>query len=53
MTVQAKQFYDFSAFRLDATEGVLLRDGKPVPITPKAFELLRVLVENHGHILYK
>jgi len=53
MTVQAKQFYDFSAFRLDATEGVLLRDGKPVPITPKAFELLRVLVENHGHILCK
>ena len=53
MSLPAKQFYDFSPFRLDLAEGVLLRDGKPVSITPKAFELLRVLVENHGHILSK
>src|SRR6516162_11435348 len=53
MSVPAKQFYDFSSFRLDVAEGVLLRDGKPVSITPKAFELLRALVENHGHILSK
>jgi TolB-like protein/DNA-binding winged helix-turn-helix (wHTH) protein/Tfp pilus assembly protein PilF len=53
MPVPAKQFYDFAPFRLDVTEGVLLRDGKTVSITPKAFELLRVLVENHGHILSK
>jgi len=53
MSVPAKQFYDFSSFRLDVAEGVLLRDGKPVSITPKAFQLLRLLVENHGHILSK
>src|SRR6516225_1735081 len=53
MSLPAKQFYDFSAFRLDLAEGVLLRDDKPVSITPKAFELLRVLVENHGHTLSK
>jgi len=53
MSVPAKQFYDFSPFRLDVAEGVLLREGKPVSITPKAFQLLRLLVDNHGHILSK
>src|SRR6516162_8452199 len=53
MSVPAKQFYDFSSFRLDVAEGGRLRDGKPVSITPKAFQLLRLLVENHGHILSK
>ena len=31
----------------------LLRDGEAVPLTLKAFELLRVLVENQGHLLGK
>src|SRR5579871_4181895 len=53
MSLAGKRFYDFSRFRIDLTEGVLLRDGEIVPITPKAFELLRVLVENGGHVLSK
>jgi DNA-binding winged helix-turn-helix (wHTH) protein/tetratricopeptide (TPR) repeat protein len=43
----------FDDFLLDAKEKVLRRDGKPLPITPKAFELLLVLVENHGHLVEK
>ncbi|MDQ3747939.1 MAG: transcriptional regulator, partial [Acidobacteriota bacterium] len=34
-------------------EKVLLRDGKPLPITPKAFHLLFVLLEKHGHLVEK
>ncbi len=53
MSQETKPFYDFKNFRLDADERVLLRDGKPVSLTPKAFQLLQILVENHGHIVDK
>jgi DNA-binding winged helix-turn-helix (wHTH) protein/pimeloyl-ACP methyl ester carboxylesterase len=45
--------YLFGDFRLDADEGVLLRDGEPVPLTPKAFDTLVALVEQSGHVLGK
>src|SRR5438309_3616155 len=45
--------YQFGPFCLDATERLLLRDGVPVPLTPKAFDTLLVLVENSGHLLDK
>ena len=45
--------YEFGPFRLDLSEVRLTRQGKPVPLTPKAFELLRVLVEHHGHLVDK
>jgi DNA-binding winged helix-turn-helix (wHTH) protein/tetratricopeptide (TPR) repeat protein len=53
MSVQIKQFYGFGPFRLDAAKRVLLRDGSPVPLTPKATEMLLVLVENAGQLLDK
>lgn len=45
--------FEFGEFRLEAKEKVLLRDGKPVSITPKAFQLLLALVENHGRLVQK
>ena len=45
--------YEFGPFRLDPTEGLLLRNGTPVPLMPKTFEVLRVLVENRGRLLQK
>ena len=45
--------YLFGGFRLDAAEGLLLRDGEPVPLTPKAFDTLVALVEQSGHVLGK
>ena len=45
--------HQFGPFRLDTQEQRLLSDGKPVPLTPKSFELLRVLVENPGRLLHK
>ncbi|MGI9068543.1 MAG: winged helix-turn-helix domain-containing protein [Pyrinomonadaceae bacterium] len=54
MSTQEKQhLYEFGPFHLDTEEGQLLRDGEPVPLTYKAFEMLRVLVENHGHVVAK
>jgi Tol biopolymer transport system component/DNA-binding winged helix-turn-helix (wHTH) protein len=53
MSLVTKHFYDFENFRVDPGERVLLRDGKPVPLTPKAFQMLMILVENHGHIVDK
>ena len=48
-----KLIYEFSAFRLDPVERLLLRDGRAVPITPKAFDLLVYLLERHGRLVEK
>src|SRR5215210_9267340 len=48
-----KHFYELGPFRLDVGERLLLRDGKPVPLPPKDFEMLLVLVENGGRVLEK
>ena len=53
MSNQQKHIYEFGPFRLDAVERLLLRDGAVVPLTPRVFDLLLVLVEQHGHLLEK
>lgn len=45
--------YEFGRFRLSPAERLLARDGEPVPLTPKAFETLVVLVERSGHLVEK
>jgi TolB-like protein/DNA-binding winged helix-turn-helix (wHTH) protein/Flp pilus assembly protein TadD len=45
--------YSFGGFTVDAEQKVLLRDGVPVPLTPKVFETLLFLVENGGRIVKK
>src|SRR2546421_4722114 len=45
--------YEFGRYRLDASEHLLLRDDRPVPLSPKVFETLLVLIENGGHVLCK
>ncbi len=53
MTEKNGKIYEFEDFRLDLAEQILSRAGKPVALTPKVFDLLAVLVENHGHLLSK
>ncbi len=53
MTENLKHLYEFGHFRLDAAERLFLRDGEVVPLTPKAFDLLLVLVKQPGHLLEK
>lgn len=45
--------YQFGPFTLDPGEHLLFREGEPVPITPKSFELLAALVERRGHLMTK
>ncbi|MDI1241421.1 MAG: winged helix-turn-helix domain-containing protein [bacterium] len=51
--VDDERSYEFGPFRLDAGEFVLIRGDRSVPLTPKVFETLLVLVENSGHIVDK
>ena len=53
MSQQTKAFYEFGPFRLEPAEHLLRRENEVVPLTPKAFHLLLVLVERHGHLLEK
>jgi pimeloyl-ACP methyl ester carboxylesterase/DNA-binding winged helix-turn-helix (wHTH) protein len=45
--------YEFGPFRLELREHRLLRRGARVPITGKAFQTLRVLVEARGNLVSK
>src|SRR6266550_1928008 len=53
MSRQVNQLYEFGRFRLDPAEHMLLRDGQAVPLRPKVFDILLVLVENSGHLVEK
>jgi DNA-binding winged helix-turn-helix (wHTH) protein len=46
-------YYTFGPFCLDATERLLLRDGRVVPLAPKALSTLLVLVLTNGHVVEK
>jgi DNA-binding winged helix-turn-helix (wHTH) protein/TolB-like protein len=53
MSKQTNQMYEFGAFRIDAGEGLLTREGEIVPLAPKVFDMLLVLVESGGHLIAK
>src|SRR5215470_5596014 len=53
MSEQMSHLYEFGPFRIDVAERLLLRDGEAVPLTPKAFETLLLLVESRGHTVEK
>jgi DNA-binding winged helix-turn-helix (wHTH) protein/TolB-like protein/tetratricopeptide (TPR) repeat protein len=47
----ADAVYEFAAFRLDSRQHQLLRDGVVVPLTPKAFDTLLILVRREGDVV--
>lgn len=53
MGQQDNHSYEFGRFRLKVAERVLLREGEPVPLTPKVFDILVTLVENGGQVVAK
>ena len=53
MASQFRHLYEFDRFTLDASERVLLREGKPVHLTPKEFETLLALVRGAGRVMSK
>lgn len=53
MSLLINHFYRFKEFTLDTDQKILLRDGKPLSLTPKVFETLLILLENNGRIVEK
>ena len=51
--VQDGTIYEFSDFCLIPEDDLLLRDGQPVPLPPKAYATLALLVERRGHLVKK
>jgi eukaryotic-like serine/threonine-protein kinase len=43
----------FGAVTLNSDERLVLKDGQPVPLTPKAFDLLAILAASPGRLLTK
>lgn len=48
-----KHLYEFGPFRVDPEKELLLRQGEPVPLTPKTFQMLLVLMRHHKEIVTK
>jgi Tol biopolymer transport system component/DNA-binding winged helix-turn-helix (wHTH) protein len=49
----SSRFYEFGDFRLDAAKRLLLHQGVVVPLTPKAFDVLLLLVSRQGQVVGK
>ncbi len=45
--------FTFGPFVLDIERGMLLRDGRPLVVSSKGLQLLRVLLEAPGQVLGK
>lgn len=53
MTEAAEKTFSFAKFELDTAARRLTKSGQTIALNPKAFDLLSVLVKNHGQILGK
>lgn len=53
MSKQMNALYEFGDFRLETSERLLRHKGNPIPLTPKAFETLQLLVERSGCLVEK
>lgn len=53
MSLQTNSIYEFEQYRLDFSEKILSNGRGAIPLTPKVFDTLCVLVENAGHLIEK
>jgi Tol biopolymer transport system component/DNA-binding winged helix-turn-helix (wHTH) protein len=53
MSLAINHFYRFREFTVDSDQKVLLQNGRPLPLTPKVFDTLLILVNNGGRIVEK
>lgn len=51
--MKANQGFEFGKFRVDLAERALYTNGRMIPLTPKVFQTLLVLVERRGHVVQK
>lgn len=53
MPLETQRCYSFEEFRVDAAKRLLFRGERRVPVAPKVFDTLLVLVENSGRVVEK
>jgi TolB-like protein/DNA-binding winged helix-turn-helix (wHTH) protein/tetratricopeptide (TPR) repeat protein len=53
MASRVRHWYLFGPYRLDATDRLLYKNAEPVPVPPKVFDTLLMLVASQGHVLSK
>jgi DNA-binding winged helix-turn-helix (wHTH) protein len=53
MSKGSKHFYEFGPFRVDPDQRLLLRDNRPVPLQPKAFDTLLLLIQRSETLVLK
>ncbi|HEY7307221.1 MAG TPA: winged helix-turn-helix domain-containing protein [Bryobacteraceae bacterium] len=53
MNHKTQRIYEFGPCRLDIADRLLWRNGVVVPLQPKVFDLLLVLIERHGRLVEK
>jgi DNA-binding winged helix-turn-helix (wHTH) protein len=53
MVNRGKSLLEFGSFRLDTFQRLLFSGDQLVPLTPKAFDTLQVLIEADGRIVEK
>ena len=53
MATDPRVIYEFGPFRMDPDKQVLLRENQLIPVTPKAFETLLVLVRRSRDVVTK
>jgi DNA-binding winged helix-turn-helix (wHTH) protein/TolB-like protein len=53
MVLRNKVLYEFGSFRFDPADRLLLRDGHPIALSPKAMDILLVLVQNGRRLTTK
>lgn len=53
MPGSTEQIYRFDELTLDVSERLLYREGRNIPLPPKAFDMLHMLVSNAGRVLSK
>src|SRR6266542_320742 len=51
ISVRKKTGYGFDSYWMDLDIFCLFRNGEPVPLPPKEFELLQILVEQRGQLV--
>ncbi len=53
MVEQSERLYEFGQFHLDPVHSILLHGEQSIPLAPKVFETLLLLVQRHGSVIEK
>lgn len=53
MSRQTQQLYEFGQYQIEVEKRLLRCDGEAVPLLPKVFDTLLVLVQNHQRVMEK